>query len=198
MYWYLSHQVGSLVLFVCANAADARRHVMMRDSLRIRKAPFGIRDLDGEAYHGRKMSAVRDIRSLFADYASYHRTSGNKAFHRIGIPLIMLSLLGMLARVPVAGPVDAAILLIVVAEVVYLILDWRLGAIMLVVSALFYYVGALLPLWLNVALFVIGWILQFVGHSVYEKRQPAFFKNALHLLVGPLWILNDLVPVVKV
>ena len=143
------------------------------------------------------MSAVRDIRSLFADYASYHRTSGNKAFHRIGIPLIMLTLLSMLARVPVAGPVDAAILLIAVAEVIYLILDWRLGALMLIVSAVFYWVGWLLPLWLNVALFVIGWILQFVGHSVYEKRQPAFFKNALHLLVGPLWILNDLMPVVK-
>ena len=140
---------------------------------------------------------MRDIRSLFADYASYHRTRGNKAFHRIGIPLIMLTLLGMLARVPVVGPVDAAILLIAVAEVIYLILDWRLGAIMLVVSAAFYYVGVYLPLWLNVALFIIGWILQFVGHSVYEKRQPAFLKNALHLLVGPLWILNDLVPVVK-
>jgi uncharacterized membrane protein YGL010W len=141
---------------------------------------------------------VRDIRTLFADYASYHRTSGNKAFHRIGIPLIMLTLLGMLARVPVVGPVDAAMLLIAVAEVIYLILDWRLGAIMLVVSAGFYYVGALLPLGLNVSLFIVGWILQFVGHSVYEKRQPAFLKNALHLLVGPLWILNDLMPVVKV
>jgi len=141
---------------------------------------------------------VRDIRTLFADYASYHRTPGNKAFHRIGIPLIMLTLIGMLARVPVVGPVDAAILLIAVAEVIYLILDWRLGAVMLVVSAIFYYVGVLLPLWLNVALFIVGWILQFVGHSVYEKRQPAFLKNALHLLVGPLWILNDLVPVVKV
>jgi uncharacterized membrane protein YGL010W len=141
---------------------------------------------------------VRDIRTLFADYASYHRTSGNKAVHRIGIPLIMLTLLGMLARVPVVGPVDAAILLIAVAEVIYLILDWRLGAIMLVVSAVFYYVGVLLPFWLDVALFIIGWILQFVGHSVYEKRQPAFLKNALHLLVGPLWILNDLMPVVKV
>ena len=135
---------------------------------------------------------------LFADYASYHRTSGNKAFHRIGIPLIMLALLGMLARVPLIGPIDAAMLLIAVAEVVYLILDWRLGAVMLIVSALFYWVGWLLPLWLNVALFIVGWILQFVGHSVYEKRQPAFFKNALHLLVGPLWILNDLMPVVKV
>src|SRR2546426_9495899 len=109
----------------------------------------------------------------------------------------MLSLLGMLARVPVVGPVDAAMLLIAVAQVVYLILDWRLGAIMLVVSAIFYYVGAFLPLWLNIVLFVVGWILQLVGHSVYERRQPAFFKNALHLLVGPLWILNDLVPVVK-
>jgi len=141
---------------------------------------------------------VRDIRTLFADYASCHRTRGNKAFHRIGIPLIMLTLLGMLAHVPVVGPVDAAMLLIALAEVIYLILDWRLGAIMLVVSAVFYYVGVLLPVWLNVALFIIGWILQFVGHSVYEKRQPAFLKNALHLLVGPLWILNDLMPVVKV
>ena len=39
------------------------------------------------------------------------------------------------------------------------------------------------------ALFVVGWIFQFVGHYVYEKRSPAFFRNLAHLLVGPLWIL---------
>jgi uncharacterized membrane protein YGL010W len=139
---------------------------------------------------------MRDISALFADYATYHQTPGNKAFHRIGIPLIMLTLLGMLARVPIAPHVDAAMLLIAVAEVVYFILDWRLGAAMLVVSTAFYFVGALLPMWINIVLFVAGWIFQFVGHSVYEKRQPAFLKNALHLLVGPLWILNDLMPVV--
>ena len=139
---------------------------------------------------------MRDISVLFADYATYHQTRGNKAFHRIGIPLIMLTLLGMLARVPIAPHVDAAMLLIAVAEVVYFILDWRLGAAMLVVSIAFYFVGAQLPIWINVVLFVAGWIFQFVGHSVYEKRQPAFLKNALHLLVGPLWILNDLMPVV--
>ncbi|HLJ73107.1 MAG TPA: Mpo1-like protein [Thermoanaerobaculia bacterium] len=135
---------------------------------------------------------MRDIKSLFADYASHHQTKGNKWFHRFGIPLIMLTLIGMLARVPVA-----AIALIVVSEIVYAILDWRLAAIMLVVSAAFYFIGAALPFWVNVALFVLGWIFQFVGHSVYEKRQPAFLKNALHLLVGPLWILNDVVHVVK-
>jgi len=135
---------------------------------------------------------MRDINALFADYASHHQTKGNKWFHRFGIPLIMLTLIGMLARVPVA-----AIALIVVSEIIYAILDWRLAAIMLVVSTCFYFLGAAMPFWLNAALFVLGWIFQFVGHSVYEKRQPAFLKNALHLLVGPLWILNDVVHVVK-
>src|SRR5438874_1349144 len=140
------------------------------------------------------------IRSLFADYAAYHQTKGNKWFHRVGIPLIMISLLGLLtnANVTVGGlRVDLAMLLIAVAEVVYLILDWRLGAVMLVVSVGFYFLGAAMPLWLNVTLFVLGWIFQFLGHSVYEKKSPAFLTNALHLLVGPLWILNDVVPVVK-
>ena len=143
---------------------------------------------------------MADVNTLFADYAAFHRTPGNKAFHRLGIPLIMLTLLGMLARVgtSVGGVrVDLAMLLIAVAEVVYLILDWRLGAVMLAVSVGFYFLGAWMPMWLNVALFVLGWIFQFLGHSVYEKKSPAFLKNALHLLVGPLWILNDVVPVVK-
>jgi len=135
---------------------------------------------------------VHDISALFADYASHHQTKGNKWFHRVGIPLIMLSLIGMLARVPIA-----AIALIVASEIVYAILDWRLAAIMLVISVAFYFIGAAIPFWINVALFVVGWIFQFVGHSVYEKRSPAFLTNAVHLLVGPLWILNDVVHVVK-
>src|SRR5207248_8262198 len=85
--------------------------------------------------------AMQDIRGLFADYAAYHQTRGNKWFHRVGIPLIMISLLGLLtnANVTVGGlRVDLAMLLIVAAEVVYLMLDWRLGAVMLVVSVGFY------------------------------------------------------------
>ena len=140
---------------------------------------------------------MRDIGDLFGDYAAYHRTRGNKWCHRFGIPLIVLTALGMLARVVIVPHVDVAIVVIVVSEIVYAILDWRLAALMLVVSVAFYLAGAALPFWINVALFVVGWILQFVGHSVYEKRQPAFLTNAMHLLVGPLWILNDFVGVVK-
>ncbi|HEX7192378.1 MAG TPA: Mpo1-like protein [Thermoanaerobaculia bacterium] len=138
-----------------------------------------------------------DIQALFADYASYHRTKGNKAFHRLGIPLIMLTLIGMLVRVHVAGRVDAAMILIALAEIYYLLAEWRLAIAMLAVSIAFYFIGAAIPLWLNAALFVLGWIFQFIGHSVYEHKNPAFFRNFTHLLVGPLWILNDLIPVVR-
>ncbi len=42
---------------------------------------------------------------------------------------------------------------------------------------------------LALALFIIGWILQFVGHAI-EGNQPAFFKNPVYLLVGPLWLVR--------
>src|SRR6185436_19629163 len=137
---------------------------------------------------------MQQLAALFDDYASYHRTSGNKAFHRLGIPLIVLTLIGMLTRVPL-GPIDAAMVLIAASTIYYLVLDWRLAIPMLAVSIGFYFLGRLMPMWLNAALFVLGWIFQFVGHSVYEKKQPAFFRNFAHLLVGPLWILNDVVTV---
>jgi uncharacterized membrane protein YGL010W len=38
-------------------------------------------------------------------------------------------------------------------------------------------------------LFIAGWILQFVGHAI-EGNQPAFFKNPVYLLIGPLWLVR--------
>src|SRR5947207_3184636 len=100
---------------------------------------------------------MRDVRSLFSDYASYHQTAGNKLFHRLGIPLIMLTLIGMLARAGV-GHLNAAIVLIIVSEIVYFMLEWRLAMVMLMVSVAFYFAGIAMPFWVNVALFVLGWI----------------------------------------
>jgi uncharacterized membrane protein YGL010W len=37
------------------------------------------------------------------------------------------------------------------------------------------------------ALFAVGWIFQFVGHWI-EGNQPAFFRNPLYLIVGPVWL----------
>ena len=144
---------------------------------------------------------MQTIEALFADYASYHQTPGNKAFHRLGIPMIMLTLIGMLTQVKlgILGGVnyDLAMILIAAASAYYFVVELRLALPMIAVSILFYFIGAAIPFWINVALFVLGWIFQFIGHKVYEHKNPAFFRNFQHLLVGPLWILNDLVPVVK-
>lgn len=133
------------------------------------------------------------LRAHFNDYAAFHGTPGNKACHYIGIPLIVLSLFAMLASVPLfamAGyTVTLAEVVLLLTTLYYLTLDPLLALMMAVVSAALLFVGRYIPLPVAVVLFVVGWIFQFIGHYVYEKRAPAFYRNAAHLLVGPLWIL---------
>jgi len=132
------------------------------------------------------------LKAHFADYAAFHGTVGNKACHYVGIPLIVLSILALLARVPlfeVGGfTVTLAEAFLVLVTAYYLTLDAVLAVIMLAASAALLALGRPLPVAVSVGLFVLGWIFQFVGHYVYEKRSPAFYRNLAHLLVGPLWI----------
>jgi uncharacterized membrane protein YGL010W len=132
------------------------------------------------------------LKAHFADYAAFHGTAGNKACHYVGIPLIVLALLALLARVPlfaVGGfTVTLAEAALVLVTAYYLTLDAVLAAIMLAASVALLVLGRPMPVGAAAALFVLGWIFQFIGHYVYEKRSPAFFRNLAHLLVGPLWI----------
>jgi uncharacterized membrane protein YGL010W len=133
------------------------------------------------------------LRSHFADYAAFHGTVGNRACHYVGIPLIVVAVLSLLGQVPlmlVLGlTVTLAEAVLLLITIYYVSLDVTLGALMLLASILLSAIGRELGLGLAVALFVVGWIFQFVGHYVYEKKSPAFYRNLVHLLVGPLWIL---------
>ncbi|MDO4593253.1 MAG: DUF962 domain-containing protein, partial [Comamonadaceae bacterium] len=40
-------------------------------------------------------------------------------------------------------------------------------------------------------LFVVGWIIQFVGHY-WEGRKPAFMDDIVGLLIGPLFVLAEM------
>ncbi|SEM63980.1 Mpo1-like protein [Paenibacillus sp. OV219] len=42
-----------------------------------------------------------------------------------------------------------------------------------------------------IILFVLGWILQFIGHA-FEGKKPSFFSNPIYLLVGPIWFVKKL------
>ncbi|HXE75361.1 MAG TPA: Mpo1-like protein [Candidatus Xenobia bacterium] len=141
------------------------------------------------------MRARLDV--LFADYAEHHRSAGNQWCHSVGIPLIAFGTLGLtsLPLFAVRGwAVEAALLLIALMAPVYLGLDLRLGLALTAVYVLLYLGARHVPWQWNLGLFALGWVFQFIGHGVYEKRSPAFFKNLAHLLVGPMWVLNHFIP----
>ena len=80
-----------------------------------------------------------------AEYSKSHQHPTNRVLHTFGIPMIVLSLL-------------------------------------VLVAALFFE-----GLWMyGLTLFILGWILQFVGHA-FEGKNPEFFKDWRFLLVGLRW-----------
>ena len=133
------------------------------------------------------------LRAHFADYAAFHATPGNQACHYVAVPLIVFTVFALLAQVPLATvggfTVTLAEVLIVLATVYYLTLDVSLALMMLIASIACAWVGRSIPPMAALAVFAAAWVLQFVGHYVYEHRSPAFFRNVAHLLVGPLWVL---------
>ncbi len=138
--------------------------------------------------------SARTMDRLWSDYQDHHRTKGNRTCHMIGIPMIVFGLLSLLS-IPIATvggwPIEISLIILVAVGAIDIALDARLGALMLVISFLLYLVARDLKAWpIAAGLFVIGWVCQFVGHGVYERRQPAFYKNLAHLLIGPLWVLN--------
>jgi uncharacterized membrane protein YGL010W len=133
------------------------------------------------------------LRTHFADYAAFHRTTGNKACHSLGIPIIVLSALALLGRVPLlaVGGLELTLAELVIALFVgyYLTLDLTLAGAMLAAYVALDVLGRFIAPLPALGLFAAGWILQGVGHWVYEKNSPAFFRNFIHLAVGQLWIL---------
>jgi uncharacterized membrane protein YGL010W len=104
------------------------------------------------------------------------------------VPLITWSLLGLLWA---ANPLFAY-LLIAVAIVFYLRLSVTIAIGMLAVVALMVYPLVLLGpnvLVVSIAVFVLAWIGQFIGHKI-EGAKPSFFEDLKFLLVGPAWLLG--------
>jgi len=146
---------------------------------------------------------MRTLTDQLAQYAAYHRDRRNIATHFVGIPLIVVAFAILLSRpawTPASLPfaVSPAWLPFGAATLYYLALDGTLGAAMAVVAALCVAVGAWFAqqstaLWLasGAGLFVIGWIIQFVGHAAYEHRRPAFVDDMAGLAIGPLFVLAE-------
>ena len=138
---------------------------------------------------------MRRVDALLADYASHHRTRGNLICHAFGITLILFGVVEMLLpfRLPGGGPLSVAEVLIAAAFLFYLALDAPLALAMLLELAVLDAAARSIADWrMGLAAFVLGWVFQGIGHARFERNRPAFFKNLAHLIVGPLFLVNEI------
>lgn len=145
---------------------------------------------------------MRNLTEQLTQYAAYHRDRRNILTHFVGIPMIVLAVAVLLARPVLAqwGAVALSPATVVTALTVlyYLKLDLRLGVVMAALMALSLWFAQTMAAqstaaWLTVGigLFVVGWVIQFVGHY-YEGRKPAFVDDLVGLIIGPLFVVAEL------
>ncbi|MFY9510127.1 MAG: Mpo1-like protein [Rubrivivax sp.] len=147
-------------------------------------------------------SPFRPAFELLAQYAEYHRDRRNILTHFIGVPMIVFGIGVLLARTgwPLGG------LLLTPAWIVFaLAAAWYLTrgefglalattlGVGLLIAAAHQVSGGSTAQWLSWGLgfFVVGWIIQFIGHY-YEGRKPAFADDIVGLLVGPEFVVMEL------
>jgi uncharacterized membrane protein YGL010W len=141
---------------------------------------------------------MRNATELLARYAEYHRDRRNIATHLVGVPMIVFGVGVLLARPAfmLAGIALSPAWLLFAATAAWYLTRGHL----IVGAAVSAVVGVLLVLahgvaygstatWLawGVGAFVVGWVIQFVGHY-YEGRKPAFVDDLAGLLVGPMFV----------
>ena len=147
---------------------------------------------------------MRNAEEWLAEYGESHRNATNKLLHWICVPLIVLSLIGLLWSIPVpqafadiSPALNWATAFLMAAVVYYFILSTSLALGMLPVLAGFVALTVWLdslrpPLWLiSLAIFAAAWTGQFIGPAI-EGRRPSFFRDLQFLMIGPAWLLAAL------
>jgi uncharacterized membrane protein YGL010W len=150
------------------------------------------------------MTLFRPATQLMVTYAHYHRDRRNIATHLVGIPLIFLSI-GVLMLGPawsVAGQMlTLAWAMWALTSLWYLSRgELLLGVATSVVNGVLIAAAHEVPplaqalglaIWqAGLGLFLIGWVLQFIGHY-FEGRKPAFVDDVVGLLVGPMFVVGE-------
>jgi uncharacterized membrane protein YGL010W len=145
---------------------------------------------------------MRNATELMVQYAAYHRDRRNIVTHFVGIPMIVFGLSVLMSRPELFGVAGVAITpgwIAWAASTLWylsrgnLVLGLATSAVNGVLMALAHAVpAASTAAWLawGVGSFVLGWVIQFVGHY-YEGRKPAFVDDLIGLLVGPMFVVGE-------
>ena len=133
---------------------------------------------------------TRRIDQLLAHYGESHQHPVNERIHFVAIPLIMLTLIGLMFEIHPA----VAYVFLTASMFYYLRLSLVFSMVMavwtLIMLALVLAMGPH-RLLICVLVFVGAWVLQFIGHKL-EGKKPSFFEDVQYLWVGPLFVLRPL------
>ena len=143
---------------------------------------------------------MRQIDKLLDQYGESHQHTTNILIHGIAVPSIFFVTVGLIYAIPVPAGMAAyqitfAHLIAVPMLIYYFVLSFTIGVAMtLLTVVVFAGIAGLeavgISVWqFSLVLFVIMWILQFVGHKI-EGKKPSFFEDLRFLLVGPAWWWN--------
>ncbi len=127
------------------------------------------------------------------EYGVDHTHPTNKLIHKICVPLIMFSIIGILWSLPRWNSINWALVLIIPTLLFYISLKKTVMLVLMIIqtflmcwiSAVLYGQGILLEV--SITVFILAWIGQFVGHKI-EGRKPSFLQDLSFLLIGPLWV----------
>jgi uncharacterized membrane protein YGL010W len=147
-------------------------------------------------------SPFRPAVELLAQYAEYHRDRRNILTHFVGVPMIVFAVGVLLSRPTflLGGLVLSPAWVAFAAVALWYVTRGQLllGVAASAATALLMMLAHELPgggvgPWLGWGLgfFVVGWVIQFVGHY-YEGRKPAFADDLVGLLVGPMFVVMEM------
>lgn len=153
---------------------------------------------------------MRSLDQFLAEYEQTHRHPVNVAIHKVCVPLIVLSTVGLLWSLPLgmwlglaaqaAFWINGATVALVPVLVFYALLGVRPLLAMTAFFALCLAIVAALdavhaPLaWLSAAVWLGAWAAQFIGHRI-EGAKPAFLDDLVFLLIGPIFVLAHWLPI---
>lgn len=141
---------------------------------------------------------MKSLESYINEYSESHQHPTNKLIHKICVPAIMFSILGIIKAFPVpmswALWLDWSTILVMLLLVYYACFKnvrVLVAALCLIVPIMFI-LELLRPRFfiLSVVIFIVAWIGQFVGHKM-EGKKPSFFNDLFFLLIGPIWTMNS-------
>ena len=145
---------------------------------------------------------MRDANTWFGNYAADHQNPTNRTIHWICVPAITWCAVAFLWIVPVpqwlGRPGFFSVVAMFGAFVFYYFrlsrgIGLAMAAVFVVMSliteVLYRVLGPANLGWLALAVFVVAWVGQFVGHHI-EGRRPSFFTDIQYLLIGPAWLMS--------